>query len=124
MASIDSPAPPMSGLQVVGLTAVAVLTVLLLLSMGGGFVLLPLLIPFHVWAARRSRSIGRVLWSIPAVLVAGEVAWAVTYLAVGEARPWTWLVPVALMFSAALGVPRLVRTSPPPAFRSSDGDSH
>jgi hypothetical protein len=44
-----------AGLAGVGLLLVA--------SMGGGFLTLPLLEPLHVWAPRRSGLVGRVLWS-------------------------------------------------------------
>lgn len=65
----------------------AVVTFLLMASMGGGFLLLPLLIPAHVWAARRSGRVGHVGWSLlPAVSVA-MVTWAAVYLLAGEPKP-------------------------------------
>lgn len=39
-------------------------------------------------------------WRVAAVLIAGltaaEVAWALSYLAVREARPWIWLLPMVV----------------------------
>lgn len=88
----------------IGLAAV---TVLLLLSMGGGFLALPLLSPAHVWMARRSGRVGRVLWSMPAAIGAAMVAWAAFYVVFGESQPWIWLVPVAGLVAAAFGLARL-----------------
>ena len=75
----------------VGLAAVSLL---LAASMGGGFLLLPLLIPLHLWAARRSGRVGRVGWSLLPALAVGMVTWAGVYTAVGEAKPAIWLVPL------------------------------
>jgi hypothetical protein len=77
-------------------------TVVLVASMGGGFLALPVLIPAHIWAAHRSRSsVGRIGWSaLPAVSV-GMVAWAAVYVLVGEETPVIWLAP-ALAFIVTL----------------------
>ena len=88
-------------------TALALVSSLLLLSMGGGFLVLALLIPLHVWAARRSGPVGRVLWSFFPVAATGMVAWATVYLAVGERKPWIWLVPIAAAIGAVAGMARL-----------------
>ena len=68
----------------------------LLLSMGGAIVAAPLTVPLLYLAARGDRA-GAVLRTA-AVVIAGltvaEVAWAATYLAVAEAKPWIWLLPV------------------------------
>jgi len=78
-----------------------IVTLLLMASMGGGFLLLPLLIPAHVWAARRSGRVGRVGWSVlPAISVA-MVSWAAVYVVAGEAEPIIWLLPL-LALGAAL----------------------
>jgi len=87
--------------------ALAVVSVLSLLSMGGGFLLLPLLVPLHVWAARRSGPVGRVLWSSLPVAATGMVAWATVYLTVGESQPWIWLIPVGAALTALVGMVRL-----------------
>ena len=50
-------------------------SLLLVASMGGGFLALPLLVPLHVWAARRSEPVGRVLWSLLPVTAAAMVTW-------------------------------------------------
>lgn len=55
-------------------------SLLLVASMGGGFLALPLLVPLHVWAARRSGPVGRVLWSLLPVTGAGMVTWAAVYV--------------------------------------------
>lgn len=74
----------------------------LVASMGGGFLALPVLIPAHVWAARRSRSsVGRIGWSVLPAVSVGMVAWAAVYVVVGEARPAIWLAP-AVAFIATL----------------------
>ena len=81
--------------------ALAVVTLVLMASMGGGFLLLPLLVPFHLWAARTSGSIGRIVWSLLPGVTAGMVVWAAVYVSVGEAKPFIWLVP---MLAAAVAV--------------------
>ena len=87
--------------------ALGVVSILLLLSMGGGFLLLPALVPLHVWAARRSGSVGRLVWSAVPVLAASMATWCAVYLALGEAKPWIWLVPVGAAIPAAYGVLRV-----------------
>ena len=69
-------------------------TLLLMASMGGGFLLLPLLIPAHVWAARRSGRVGRIVWSLLPAMSVGMVTWAAVYVVIGESKPAIWLVPV------------------------------
>ena len=89
----------------------AIVTLLLMASMGGGFLLLPLLIPAHIWAARRSGRLGQVGWSLlPAVSVA-MVTWAGVYLLAGESKPIIWLLPlialaVALVLMTLATAPR------------------
>lgn len=80
-----------------------------MLSMGGGFLALPLLVPAHVSAARRSAPVGRVLWSALPVTTAGMVTWSLTYLAVGEAQPLIWLLPVVACVGAGLGMVQFTR---------------
>lgn len=89
--------------------ALAFVSILLMLSMGGGFLALPLLVPAHVWAARRSAPVGCVLWSTFPVITAGMVTWALTYLAVGEAQPLIWLLPVVACVGAGLGMVHFAR---------------
>jgi hypothetical protein len=69
----------------------------LLLSMGGAVVAAPLTVPF-LYLVARAESSGpglRVAAVAVAALTVAEVAWAATYLAVAESRPWIWLLPVA-----------------------------
>lgn len=91
--------------------ALAAVSLSLIASMGGGFLLLPLLIPLHIWAARRSGAVGRVGWSLLPALAVCMAAWAAVYVAVGEAEPAIWLLPlsasaVAFAVLLALVAPR------------------
>jgi hypothetical protein len=84
-------------------------SLVLLASMGGGFLLLPALVPLHLLAARNSGRVGRVLWCVFPVATAGMVAWALTYVAVHEARPAIWLVPILSAGAAGGLAARLTR---------------
>ena len=77
-------------------------------SMGGGFLLLPLLIPGHLWAARRSGWLGRVAWSLLPAASVGMSVWAAIYVAVGEAKPAIWLLPVVASAAALFAIHRLL----------------
>ncbi|HEV7534688.1 MAG TPA: hypothetical protein VGP90_03585 [Acidimicrobiia bacterium] len=69
----------------------------LLLSMGGAIVAAPLTLPLLYLAVRGDR-IGdglRTAAVVIAALTVAEVAWAATYLAIAEAKPWIWLLPMA-----------------------------
>lgn len=83
--------------------ALAVATLVLMASMGGGFLLLPLLVPFHIWAARTSGTIGRVAWSLLPGAAAGMVVWAGVYVGLGETQPYIWLVPMLAGVGAVIG---------------------
>lgn len=85
-------------------------TLLLMASMGGGFLFLPLLIPAHVWAARRSGRVARIAWSLLPAASIGMVAWAVVYLVAGEPIPAIWLVP---SLTVAAGWIVIVRVTAP-----------
>src|SRR5882762_3551807 len=79
----------------------------LLLSMGGAIVAAPLTLPLLYLAVQCDR-IGaglRTAAVVIAALTVAEVAWAATYLAVAEAKPWIWLLPVAagVATASALG---------------------
>jgi len=81
----------------------------LLLSMGGAIVAAPLTLPL-LWLVVRAGRTGpalRVAAVSVAALTVAEVAWAATYLAVTEAEPWIWLLPVAAGGAAAV---TLIRT--------------
>lgn len=85
----------------------------LLISFGGAIVAAPLSVPFLVWAARASSSKSyRIGAGIVVVLTMAEVVWALTYLAIGEAKPAIWLVPTLAMFGVIFAYTRLSR---PPA---------
>ena len=83
-----------SGTEQIAKAVPVALTLVLMASMGGGFLGLPLLIPGHMWAARRSQSsLGRVGWSVLPAVAIGILAWAAVYVLVGETKPVIWLVP-------------------------------
>jgi len=87
--------------------ALVAVSALLLLSMGGAIFAAPLTLPLLYLAVRGDR-IGaglRTAAVVIAALTVAEVAWAATYLAVAEAKPWIWLLPVAagLATASALG---------------------
>ena len=88
-------------------SGLAVVSLLLVASMGGGFLALPLLVPLHVWAARRSGAPGRVLWSMLPVTAAAMVTRAAVYVTVGEAKPAIWLVPSLAAVVAGVAMVRL-----------------
>lgn len=73
--------------------ALAAVTLVLLISQIG-FIVVPLLMPAHIWAARTSSRPGRVLWTLLPSLGLAFLAWAAVYVSVGEAKPAIWLIPV------------------------------
>jgi hypothetical protein len=81
----------------------------LLLSMGGAIVAAPLTVPLLWLAARSDRTGGalRVAAVVIAALTVAEVAWAATYLAVAEAGPWIWALPVAAGMATAASFARM-----------------
>ena len=86
----------------------------LLLSMGGAIAGAPVTVPLLVRAAGRHR--GRAWRRTAALLGAAtlaEVVWAATYLTVGEARPWIWLLPLAAAGLTGWAIFRFTRVSPP-----------
>jgi hypothetical protein len=90
--------------------ALATVTAVLLISQGAQL-LLPLLLPFHVWAARRSGTVGRVLWSIPPVAAAGFFAWVAVYVTAGEPKPAIWLLPAIAAIAAGLALAPATRAA-------------
>jgi hypothetical protein len=86
-----------------GARVLVAVSAFLLLSMGGAVVAAPLTLPLLFLAGRNGR-LGPGLRAA-AVVIAGltvaEVAWAATYLAVAESRPWIWLVPIAAGMATA-----------------------
>ena len=85
----------------------AAITVLLFTSIGGAFVALPALVPFHVLAARSSGRFGRAAWCSVSATGTAMAAWAATYLLVGEQKPHIWLVPLVVLALATTFIYRL-----------------
>jgi hypothetical protein len=82
-----------------------VVAALLLTSAGGlGIIAAPVTLPllvFVVW--RRPSRAFRIAGAFIGGLTAAEMAWAVVYVAAGEARPAIWLAPVmAALLTAVL----------------------
>jgi hypothetical protein len=78
------------------LVVVAVGSVLLL-SMGGAIVAAPVTLPllYLVLRADRAGAGVRAAAAVIAAVTVAEIAWAATYLAMAEAQPWIWLLPLA-----------------------------
>ena len=79
----------------------------LLVSMGGAIVAAPVTVPLMVTAVRRHptpafRTVGAAL----VALTVAEVAWALTYVTAGEARPWIWLLPALAALAGAFATVR------------------
>jgi hypothetical protein len=80
----------------------------LLLSMGGAIVAAPLTLPLLYLVIRANRA-GAGLRAAAVVVVAltvAEIVWAATYLAVTEAQPWIWFLPLAAGAVAAIAAVR------------------
>ena len=90
----------------------AVVTALLFLSAGGGILVLPILVPLHVLAARSSGRFGRGAWCSISGVGLGIAAWGVTYLLVGEQKPHIWLVPLVVLALATAFIYRLSAPHP------------
>jgi hypothetical protein len=93
--------------------AVVAVAAFLLISMGGAIVAAPVTLPLLLVALRRGALVGWLQGA--AIAVAGltvvEVAWAATYVTVGEAKPWIWLVPLVAGIAATTA---LVAAKPAP----------
>jgi hypothetical protein len=91
------PRPPVPAVNVIVLLVAAGL----LVTWGGAIVAAPLTLPaLFVVARRHATPAFLVAAGAIAALTAAQVAWALTYWALGEARPWVWLLPLV----AAVGV--------------------
>ena len=92
-----------------------VVSAFLLVSMGGAIVAAPVTVPLLYLAARGDRAGAglRTAALLIAALTVAEVAWAATYLAVAEAEPWIWLLPVAAGAATATGFARTPRRLTP-----------
>ena len=87
---------------------VVAVSAFLLVSMGGAILAAPLTLPL-LYVALRGGRIGaglRVAAVVIAALTVAEVAWAATYLAIEEAQPWIWLLPVTAGLATAGGFTR------------------
>lgn len=74
-----------------------------------GVLVLPLLVPAHLWAARRSGPVGRAAWSLFPMIAVGLIVWAAVYISVGESKPTIWLLPVSAMVISACVLPRFTQ---------------
>ena len=80
----------------------------LLLSMGGAIVAAPVTVPLMAVAVRRHPTPAfRTAGALLVALTLAEVAWALTYVTVAEARPWIWLLPVLAASAGALAMVRV-----------------
>ena len=97
--------------------AVAVLAVgaFLLLSMGGAIVAAPATLPALFVALRRRALAGWLRGAAIAVcgLTVAEVAWALTYVTAGEAKPWIWLLPLAAWIATTAALTVTASPGPP-----------
>ncbi|MFN2505031.1 MAG: hypothetical protein ABR540_12555 [Acidimicrobiales bacterium] len=73
--------------------ALAGVTLLLLASAGGGFVLVPALLPLHLWAAHRSGRFGQAAWALAVGAGVAMATWLTVYRVAGETQPLIWLLP-------------------------------
>ncbi len=94
---------PRSGLNRPWALVVVAVGGFLLLSMGGAILAAPLMLPLLYLTIRSDRAGAglRAAAVLVATLTVAEIAWAATYLAVAEARPWIWLLPVVAGSTAA-----------------------
>jgi hypothetical protein len=74
----------------------AISTLLLLGSVGGAAVYAaPVTLPALFLAARFSRRTSEgILWAVLAGATALETVWLLSFVTLGEATPWVWLLPV------------------------------
>jgi hypothetical protein len=93
-----------------------VVSLAVMASIGGGFVLGLVLLPLH-WRAARSASVaGRILWAGLAAALVAENVWGAYFVLFGESQPLVWLAPTVafvLTATAFLRPPR--RDAPVPA---------
>jgi hypothetical protein len=88
-------------------------TLVLLTSVGGaGAVVAPLLLSLQLLAARSSRVVTAApVWALLAAVTTAEAIWALTYLGLGESRPWIWLIPTVVALPVGCLTFRLAWTS-------------
>lgn len=66
----------------------------LLVTMGGAILAAPVTVPALVVIARTRVRWPRIAAIAVATVTIAEVAWAFTYVHVGDAKPWIWLAPL------------------------------
>lgn len=110
---------PALGVELAAKLVLAAVTLLLCVSMGGQLGL-PVLLPAHLWAARRSGPVGRILWSLPAGVAGAIFVWLAIYTTAGEPTTVIWLAPLGaavlatyLMWRAARRPSRLAAVLAP-----------
>ncbi|MBW3662346.1 MAG: hypothetical protein KY469_04525 [Actinobacteria bacterium] len=93
-----------------------ILSVVAAASIGGGFVAGVLLVPL-LFATVRHGSVGAAFGLVLlATILVIEMAWAATYLLVGEQRPLIWAVPLlASIMALAIGARSVRQTARGPS---------
>lgn len=73
-------------------------SLVLLTSVGGaGALASPFLLSLQLLAARSSRVTTEAPgWALLAAATTAEGVWELTYLGLGESRPWIWLIPTVV----------------------------
>jgi hypothetical protein len=92
------------------------ITGFLLVSLGGAIVAAPVTVPVMFLAAsRHPTSAFRVTTAVLGSLTVAEAVWAVTYLAVDEAKPRIWLLPMVAGLAFAVAVAKISPSDQPEA---------
>jgi hypothetical protein len=83
---------------------VFVLAGTLLLSMGGAIIAAPVTVPLMLASSRHHPTRAfRVAGAVLGALTIAEVAWALTYVSLDEAKPWIWLLPLVAAIATTAG---------------------
>lgn len=90
-----------------------VLSLAAMSSIGGGFVIGLVLVPFHWVAARSASLLGRLLWAGLAAVLVAENVWAGYDVLFGEDKPLVWLAPALAFVLTAVAFFRLTRHDAP-----------
>jgi hypothetical protein len=84
---------------------VVVVSLVAMISIGGGFVVLIALLPLQWWAFGDSLNPGRRFgWLALMALSAAELGWGATYLWMTDSGPVIWMLPLGLSVAAVLAV--------------------
>ena len=77
-----------------GTALVFAVATILLVSMGGAIIAAPVTLPLMYLGVRRHPTrLFTVVGTLLGALTGAEVVWAAAYLALGEPKPWIWLLP-------------------------------